>query len=129
MQIPDLHDNTDMDAYLKYHQEIMSGKEITSEANILRKDGKKVLTEFNNSRLIISDTSYMHSVARDISDRKRAERKLLSLNKQLKKRGQQLLGANQQLEATNQQLLDREQSLKMSEERYRTLFENNPIGL
>jgi two-component system cell cycle sensor histidine kinase/response regulator CckA len=76
MSIPDLHDEVDLDAYRLYHDSIMSGQETLSEAMILRRDGAKVETEFNNRRIVIDGISYMHTTARDISPRRRAEEAL-----------------------------------------------------
>ena len=76
MRIPDLHEAVDLDAFRNFHSRIMAGEAIVSEAPVLRKDGRKVDTEFNNQRVVIGDTAYMHTAARDISDRKQAEKAL-----------------------------------------------------
>ncbi|MFC1783616.1 PAS domain S-box protein [Planctomycetota bacterium] len=76
MTIPDLHEEEDTHAYQQFFHRIMSGEQITSEAKILRKDGIKVDTEFSNRRIMMGDTAYMHTVARDITERKRAEEAL-----------------------------------------------------
>ncbi|MFP4350215.1 MAG: PAS domain S-box protein [Desulfococcaceae bacterium] len=76
MRIPDLHEEIDLDAFRKFHGRIMAGEAIVSEAPILRKDGQKIDTEFNNQRVVIGDTAYMHTAARDISKRKQAEKAL-----------------------------------------------------
>ncbi len=76
MHIPDLHDISDLDAYLKYHKRIFAGEKILSEAKILTKDKRKVVTEFNNCKIIISDIAYMHTTAREITERKKAEKAL-----------------------------------------------------
>jgi PAS domain S-box/PAS domain S-box/PAS domain S-box len=73
MKIPDLHDVQDLNAYRKYHNIIFKGEQILSEAKILRRDGIKIDTEFNNSRISISGKLYMHTTARDITERKCAE--------------------------------------------------------
>jgi PAS domain S-box-containing protein len=73
MRIPDLHAVQDLTAYNLYHDRIMSGEEVVSEARLLRKDGTKIDTEFSNRRVCISDEVYMHTIARDITERKRAE--------------------------------------------------------
>jgi len=76
MKIPDIHDVTDLHAYDSFFERIMEGESISSESYILRKDGKKVPTEFSNRRIIIRGIPYMHSVARDITERKHAEEAL-----------------------------------------------------
>ncbi|HEU4390668.1 MAG TPA: PAS domain S-box protein, partial [Blastocatellia bacterium] len=73
MRIPDLHEDVDLEAYRNYHDQIMAGNALVSEARILRKDGAKVDAEFSNRRISISGTAYMHTSARDVSERKRAE--------------------------------------------------------
>lgn len=71
MRIPDLHEDTDLGAFRAYHAQIMAGAETLTEARIRRKDGTKVDTEFNNRRVVVGGQAYMHTVARDISERKR----------------------------------------------------------
>ena len=73
MKIPDLHEDVDLEAFKKYQTRIMKGEPITSEAKILRKDGKKIDTEFSNKRIAVSSRYFMHSTARDISERKQWE--------------------------------------------------------
>lgn len=76
MAIRDLHEPEDLHAYKEYFHRIMQGEQLTSEAKILRKDGTKVDTEFSNRRVVMGGVPYMHTVARDITDRKRAEKAL-----------------------------------------------------
>jgi PAS domain S-box-containing protein len=75
-RIPDLHDEPDLEAYKKFHSRIFKGEKILSEAKIRRRDGIKVYTEFNNSRISISGKLYMHTTAHDISARKKSESEL-----------------------------------------------------
>lgn len=77
MRIPDLHEPQDLTAYNLYHDRIMSGEEIVSEAKLLRKDRTKIDTEFSNRRLIISGKVYMHTIAHDITDRNKRKSDLL----------------------------------------------------
>jgi PAS domain S-box-containing protein len=74
MSIPQLHDPGDLHAYETYFNRIMSGEEVTSEARILHKDGTKVDFEFSNRRVFINGKPHMHTVARDISERRKGER-------------------------------------------------------
>jgi len=76
MHIPDLHEEPDLDAYRAFHERIMAGEEAVTEARILRKDGTKVDVEFSNRPIDIGGIRYMHTAARDISERKRAEKAL-----------------------------------------------------
>jgi PAS domain S-box-containing protein len=76
MRISDIHDSPDLDAYKMYHQRIFDGEEILSEAKILRSNGVKIDTEFNNRCVSIAGKLYMHTTARNITERKRAEEQL-----------------------------------------------------
>ena len=76
MKIPDLHDEFDRQAYYKFFDRIMAGENIISESKIRRKDGSKVFTEFSNRRIIIRGVPYMHTIARDVADRKEADQAL-----------------------------------------------------
>ncbi|MFW6104917.1 MAG: PAS domain S-box protein [Candidatus Bipolaricaulota bacterium] len=76
MSIPDLHDDVDLQAYEDYHDKILEGENVVSTAKILRKNGEKVVTEFNSNRIQIDDVPYMYTSARDITERKKAERQL-----------------------------------------------------
>ncbi|MFO7791103.1 MAG: PocR ligand-binding domain-containing protein, partial [Bacteroidales bacterium] len=101
MRIPDLHDKMDMDSFNNFHARIIGGEPIDSEAIILHRDGRKIDAEFNNKRITVSGKHYMHTTARDISDRKLAEKTLRA----------------------------REKALRESEEKYRILFENTGDAL
>jgi len=76
MRIPDLHEETDLEAYREYHDRILAGEPATTEAKLLRADGSKLPVEFSNRRIEIDGEVYMHTVARDITERKRREREL-----------------------------------------------------
>ncbi len=76
MSIPDLHDENDLEAYKTFFERIFSGEEIISEAKILKKDGGKVEAEFSNKPIKIGDKTFMHTIARDISERKYFQNKL-----------------------------------------------------
>ncbi len=76
MKIPDLHEPMDLNAYLYSHDKIMNGAEQLTESKILKKNGDKVDTEFNNKRILIDNNYYMHTTARDITERKQAEKAL-----------------------------------------------------
>ncbi len=74
MRIPDLHEQGDRHAYDTYHDAIMAGTGVLSEAPTLRKDGRKVDTEFSSRRIVVDGKPLMHTTARDITERKEAER-------------------------------------------------------
>ncbi len=70
MTIPELHEEIDLEAYNKFHDTIMAGESALTEAKIRRKDGTKVDVEFSNNRVCVAGVYYMHTVARDITERK-----------------------------------------------------------
>jgi|GEM_PF-2119716 len=76
MSIPDVHDSNDLNAYNTFFNRIMNGESLTTEAKVLRKDGTKVDVEFSNRRVISGGIPYMHTVARDINERKQADEKI-----------------------------------------------------
>jgi two-component system, cell cycle sensor histidine kinase and response regulator CckA len=76
MRIPDLHESIDLHAYEAFHDRILAGEETVTVAKILRKDGRKVDTEFNNRRITVGGVTYMHTSARDVSERQRAQEDL-----------------------------------------------------
>jgi PAS domain S-box-containing protein len=73
MSIPDLHSPGDMKNFEKFFDGILSGKTSISEADIIRKDGARVPTEFSSTVVTISGKKFMHTTARDVSTRKQAE--------------------------------------------------------
>lgn len=84
MTIPDLHDQADLGAFQLFFQRILTGEAINSEAKLRRKDGSKVDVEFSNRRIVVRDAVYMHTVARDITQRKKAEAALRQNEEQLR---------------------------------------------
>jgi PAS domain S-box-containing protein len=77
MKIPDLHDKQDLMELRKYHAKIFQGEKVLAELRLRRKDGTEVFTEFNNSCISVSGEIFMHTAARDISERKLAETAML----------------------------------------------------
>ena len=82
MAIPDLHDDPELDVYREYHERILSGEPATTEADVRRPDGSKVPVEFSSRRIEVDDDIYMHTVARDITDRRERERELRKAREQ-----------------------------------------------
>jgi two-component system, cell cycle sensor histidine kinase and response regulator CckA len=83
MRIADLHTAEDLEAFKTYFSKIMAGETIVNEAKLLRKDGVRVSTEFSNKRVSIGGLPCVHTVARDISERKQAEAEREKLQAQL----------------------------------------------
>lgn len=73
MRIPDLYGWRDVELYDKVHDRIFNGEVLVGEAKVHRKDGAEIDAEFNNSRIEIAGEAFMHTTARDISQRKLAE--------------------------------------------------------
>ncbi len=76
MTVPDLNDEEDLNTYQDFFEGVSAGTPVTSEANILKKDGTKVATEFYNQKIEIEEVSYIHTVACRITERMRAEKQL-----------------------------------------------------
>ena len=85
MGIPDLHETEGLEAYDRFHDRIMAGEELVSEAPVRRRDGTRVDVEFSNRRLVIGGVPYMHSVARDVTERKLADKALRDSEERFRK--------------------------------------------
>ena len=83
MCILDFIDGMDLDDYNRYHARILGGEPMLGEAKIRLKTGEKVDVEFSNKRIDVAGKTYMHTVARDISDRKRSSEQIEALNQRL----------------------------------------------
>lgn len=73
MSVPELHMKEDQIAYDQNFTEIMEGKDMVTESIILRRDKGLVPNEFSNRSIKIGDKIFMHTVARDITERHRSE--------------------------------------------------------
>jgi len=73
LRIPDLHEERDLDAFRTYFASILDGKPATTEAYLRRRDGTRAPVEFSNRCVEIGGRKFLHTIARDISERKRAE--------------------------------------------------------
>lgn len=84
MSIPDLYEFADPDVYYNSFDRIMSGEDIISESLIKRKDGTQIIVELSNRRIIVRESHFMHTIARDISELKKTEEKLKQSANELK---------------------------------------------
>ena len=84
MRIPDLHEETDLQAYRDYHDQIIAGEPTISEAKLLRSDDSKIDVEFSNRRIERDGTAYMHTVARDVTEQRERQRRLESFKSAIK---------------------------------------------
>jgi len=78
MRIPDLHEEVDLHAYRDYHDQVLAGEPATTEAKLLRSDDSKIDVEFSNRRIKRNEASYMHTVARDVTEQRERRRRLES---------------------------------------------------
>jgi PAS domain S-box-containing protein len=60
---------------------ILGGEDILGESEIFTKDGRRIDVEFSHRSVIISGEPYLHSVARDVTNRKRLEAQFLQAQK------------------------------------------------
>ncbi|NNF98674.1 MAG: PAS domain S-box protein [Desulfobacteraceae bacterium] len=72
----DLNKSLSMENYRNFFMKIMQGSFSTNEAGISRPDGQSVDTEFSCTRIMFDQESCLHTVARDITLRRKAEQAL-----------------------------------------------------
>lgn len=73
MTVGDLGADTDLEAYLRYFDKIMAGETVVGQAELKPKSGPAIPIEFINTSITLQGKPYMHSTARDISERLRLE--------------------------------------------------------
>jgi PAS domain S-box-containing protein len=81
MNASDLQQEKDLAQLQALHNRILAGEGVQGETKIYTKDDRKVDVEFTHLRLIMSGMPYVHSLARDISTRKRLEAQFLQAQK------------------------------------------------
>ena len=86
MRIRDLHQEAGRHAYREFDDPLMAGEQYVTEARIRRRDGTRVDTEFNSRRISVGGRKYLHTVARDVSSRKRLERESLEISERVRRR-------------------------------------------
>lgn len=72
-RMSDLLEEQDRTACELLPERTPAGECFTSEVCIRRKDGARVETELRSRRIIVAEKTYVHTVARDITDRKQTE--------------------------------------------------------
>jgi PAS domain S-box-containing protein len=103
------------------------------EITLKRKDGTPIVGEAS-SHYVYDDSGKpvaVEGIFRDITERKRAEEALRryrdELEELVKERTRELTRANELLQQEINDRMRKEEALRLSEERYRALFMNNPI--
>lgn len=81
MQASDLQEEADLAELQALHNRILAGEDVQGEAAVYTKDDRKVDVEFSHLRVIISGIAYVHTIARDITNRKRLEAQFLQAQK------------------------------------------------
>lgn len=77
MSLADLNENLDIHSHKGFFHRILAGEYVISEAKIIRKDRTEIDTEFCGIKMMIRGNPYVHLVARDIGERKRARENLI----------------------------------------------------
>ncbi len=69
MTIYDLHKPKDLTAHELYYEKVINDEGFRNEAKIIRKDGLEVNTEINNQTFFMENVRFIHSTARELSER------------------------------------------------------------
>ncbi len=73
LKIFDLYAKVDPDRHSDFFKRIWAGQSISGEARIARKDGRTIYTEFSSRKIIIAGKACAHTIARDVTARKKSE--------------------------------------------------------
>lgn len=73
LKLFDLYARVDPQRHSDYFNRIRAGQSISGEAKIARKDGRPIYAEFRSRKIVIAGKICAHTVARDITARKRSE--------------------------------------------------------
>lgn len=76
MPIADLHGAADRPAVQDFFQRVLSGENAACETRLVTKSGKTIEAEYSSRKIRIDEHTYIHTIARDITQRKRAEEEL-----------------------------------------------------
>lgn len=95
--------------------ELIENKKVI-EAIQVTKAGKKIPVEISLNKLMINNRLMTVSVVRDITERKKAEEKLNSLNRELRDANNELDTANEELVTANEELYNTNEKLQKTNE-------------
>ncbi|BBO67385.1 hypothetical protein DSCA_13150 [Desulfosarcina alkanivorans] len=73
LKLFDLYARVDPERHSDYFKRIWSGQSISGEARIARKDGRTIYTEFSSRKIVIAGKACAHTIARDVTARKKSE--------------------------------------------------------
>lgn len=77
----DLNKKVDPSVLDDLRDRILNGEDVLGETKIYEKNGREIDVEFGHRRVNISGKPYIHSIARDITNRKRLEAQFLQAQK------------------------------------------------
>jgi PAS domain S-box-containing protein len=116
---------------VKYWKKLKPGDpSLTFETNHKRKNGSVYPAEVTLSKIVLSDGEFLLGLAKDITERKKAEKELKDAQKRLKQMNlhleKKVEERTDELSKVNSQLKKEIEERKNAEERYRSLFEASP---
>ena len=72
-KIFDLYAKVDAERHSDFFKRIWAGQSVSGEARIARKDGRTIYTEFSSRKIVIAGKACAHTIARDVTARKKSE--------------------------------------------------------
>ena len=128
MSFFDIVSPRDREVSIERHHQKMSGKSIPDlfELSIINSSGKEIPVELTSAFTIYKGQSTNVVYVRDITERKWAERELKQYQQNLEKLVEERTEKLEQELKKHRQI---EKALKVSEDRYRFLFENVPVAI
>ena len=73
LRIFDLYANVEPERHKDFFKRIWAGQSISGEVRIVRKDGRTIFAEFSSRKIVFADKACAHTIARDITARKKSE--------------------------------------------------------
>lgn len=73
LRIFDLYAKVEPARHSDFFKRIWAGQSISGEVRIARKDGQTIFAEFSSRKIVFADRACAHTIARDITARKRSE--------------------------------------------------------